>query len=108
MDKRPALLPKKREAYVAIRRFMIDGDVTLREEEEKILNRWSKYKQKDNEKNQYSNQYSFQGNSCKALPETPFGILICHLFSVVFPRCRFTGSSLRWFHAFASGFYPLN
>lgn len=40
MDKRPALLPKKREAYVAIRRFMIDGDVTLREEEEKILNRW--------------------------------------------------------------------
>lgn len=40
MDKRVALLPKKREAFVAIRRFMMDGDVTLREEEEKILNRW--------------------------------------------------------------------
>ncbi len=40
MEKRVALLPKKREAFVAIRRFMMDGDVTLREEEEKILNRW--------------------------------------------------------------------
>ena len=40
MDKRPALLPKKREAFIAIKRFMMDGDVTLRDEEEKILNRW--------------------------------------------------------------------
>lgn len=35
-----ALLPKKREAFVAIRRFMCDGDVTLKVEEEAILNRW--------------------------------------------------------------------
>ena len=40
MEKRVAMLPKKREAFVAIRRFMMDGDVTLREDEEKILNRW--------------------------------------------------------------------
>jgi len=40
MDKRPAVLPKKREAFIAIKRFMMDGDVTLRDEEEKILNRW--------------------------------------------------------------------
>lgn len=39
-NKRVALLPKKREAYVAIRRFMMDGDVQLRDDEEKILNRW--------------------------------------------------------------------
>lgn len=34
------LLPKKRDAYSAIRRFMCDGDVTLKVEEDKILNRW--------------------------------------------------------------------
>lgn len=33
-------LPLKREAFVAIRRFMCDGDITLRQDEEEILNRW--------------------------------------------------------------------
>lgn len=37
---RLALLPKKRDAFSAIRRFMIDADVELKEEENKILNRW--------------------------------------------------------------------
>lgn len=37
---RALLLPKKRDAFVAIRRFMLDGDVTLKVEEEQILNRW--------------------------------------------------------------------
>lgn len=40
MGKALALLPKKREAFTAIRRFMCDGDVTLKVEEEKILDRW--------------------------------------------------------------------
>jgi hypothetical protein len=35
-----ALLPKKREAFAAISRFMCYGDVTLKVEEENILNRW--------------------------------------------------------------------
>jgi hypothetical protein len=34
------LLPKKREAFAAIKRFMCDGDVQLKVEEENILNRW--------------------------------------------------------------------
>jgi len=34
------LLPKKREAFVAIRRFMCDSDITLKAEEEIILDRW--------------------------------------------------------------------
>lgn len=33
-------MPKKREAFVAIKRFMCEGDVTLKVEEEEILNRW--------------------------------------------------------------------
>lgn len=37
---RALLLPKKREAFVAIKRFMCEGDVTLKVEEEEILNRW--------------------------------------------------------------------
>lgn len=37
---RMQLLPKKRDAFVAIKRFMCDGDVTLKVEEEGILNRW--------------------------------------------------------------------
>lgn len=35
-----ALLPKKRDAFTAIRRFMMDGDVQLKVEEEEILKRW--------------------------------------------------------------------
>ena len=34
------MLPKKREAFAAIKRFMCDGDVTLRTEEEVMLSRW--------------------------------------------------------------------
>lgn len=34
------LLPKKRDAFTAIRRFMCDGDISLKEEEDKILTRW--------------------------------------------------------------------
>jgi len=34
------LLPGKRDAYKAIKRFMCDGDVDLKVEEEFILNRW--------------------------------------------------------------------
>lgn len=37
---RALLLPKKREAFAAIKRFMCDGDVTLRTEEEVMLSRW--------------------------------------------------------------------
>jgi hypothetical protein len=37
---RALLLPSKREAFVAIKRFMCQGDVTLKGEEEEILNRW--------------------------------------------------------------------
>jgi len=37
---RALLLPKKREAFVAIRRYMLDGDIELKVEEELILNRW--------------------------------------------------------------------
>jgi hypothetical protein len=37
---RVALLPKKRDAFTAIKRFMIDADVELRKEENEILNRW--------------------------------------------------------------------
>lgn len=40
MQRPVSLLPKKRDAFVAIRRFMCDADVTLKVEEEKILNRW--------------------------------------------------------------------
>lgn len=38
--RRMELLPKKRDAFVAIKRFMCDGGVTLKVEEESILNRW--------------------------------------------------------------------
>ena len=34
------MLPGKRDAYKAIKRFMCDGDVDLKVEEEFILNRW--------------------------------------------------------------------
>ncbi len=37
---RALLLPGKRDAYKAIRRFMCDGDVDLKVDEEIILNRW--------------------------------------------------------------------
>jgi hypothetical protein len=37
---RVQLMPKKRDAFSAIRRFMVDADVDLRDEENKILNRW--------------------------------------------------------------------
>lgn len=40
-DRKPGrYLPKKRPAFVAIRKFMCDGDVKLHVEEEAILNRW--------------------------------------------------------------------
>lgn len=38
--RRMELLPKKRDAFTAIRRFMCIGDVALKAEEESILNRW--------------------------------------------------------------------
>jgi hypothetical protein len=37
---RALLLPKKRDGFVAIKRFLMDGDVVLKVEEEAILNRW--------------------------------------------------------------------
>lgn len=33
-------LPGKRDAFIAIKRFMTDGDINLKIEEEEILNRW--------------------------------------------------------------------
>src|SRR5688572_1640630 len=35
-----SLLPKKRDAFTAIKRFMCEGDVSLKEEEDRILSRW--------------------------------------------------------------------
>lgn len=40
MRKVLSLLPKVRDAYTAIQRFMTEGGVTLKVDEEKILNRW--------------------------------------------------------------------
>ena len=39
-DKRVIPLPRKRDAFTAIRRFMCDEDVKLKAEEELILDRW--------------------------------------------------------------------
>lgn len=40
MPRELSLLPKVRDAYTAIQRFMTEGGVTLKADEEKILNRW--------------------------------------------------------------------